>query len=229
MRIVVSLLLLMAAPAVRAQSPPTFPAQQRPPGDPVLVSRGAEIYGIHCRACHGADLRGGDMGGPNLLRSQLVLNDQEGEAIGPVVTAGRVPEGGGRPMPPLPLPEADLKAVSLYIHSIVRTSQPQGAPPAGAPKPLNLLVGNARAGQRYFAANCTSCHAADGDLADGGPGVDTLALQGNYPGPATGPITGIEVLLLLSGLDERFGDLGGNLYDYALKSHDNWVVPGQVR
>ena len=40
------------------------------------------------------------MGGPNLLRSQLVLNDQGGEAIGPVVRAGRMPAGGGTPMPP---------------------------------------------------------------------------------------------------------------------------------
>ena len=33
---------------------------------------GPGLYGVYCRACHGADLRGGDMGGPNLLRSQLV-------------------------------------------------------------------------------------------------------------------------------------------------------------
>src|SRR6188474_2838111 len=61
--------------------PPPFPAQQRPPGDPALIARGNGLYGVHCRACHGNDLRGGDQGGPNLLRSDTVLNDQAGELI----------------------------------------------------------------------------------------------------------------------------------------------------
>ncbi|HZB24801.1 MAG TPA: cytochrome c, partial [Vicinamibacterales bacterium] len=47
----------------------TFPAQQRAPGDPAVVAKGKTLYEINCRACHGADLRGGDIGGPNLLRS----------------------------------------------------------------------------------------------------------------------------------------------------------------
>src|SRR5689334_3458338 len=62
----------------------TFPAQQRPPGDPALIARGNGLYGVHCRACHGVDLRGGDQGGPNLLRSDVVLNDQAGELISPI-------------------------------------------------------------------------------------------------------------------------------------------------
>src|SRR5688572_28551120 len=61
----------------------TFPAQQRPPGDPAMIARGQALYGANCRLCHGPDLRGGDMGGVNLLRSQLVLNDQNGELILP--------------------------------------------------------------------------------------------------------------------------------------------------
>jgi mono/diheme cytochrome c family protein len=60
---------------------PPFPAQQRPPGDPAVIARGNGLYGVYCRACHGADLRGGDQGGPNLLRSPVVLNDQAGELI----------------------------------------------------------------------------------------------------------------------------------------------------
>ena len=38
---------------------PPFPAQQRPPGDPALIARGNGVYGVHCRVCHGVDLRGG--------------------------------------------------------------------------------------------------------------------------------------------------------------------------
>ena len=98
----------------------TFPAQQRPPGDPAQIKKGSGLYGVHCRACHGPDLRGGDMGGPNLLRSQLVLNDQDGELIVPVVQNGRM--NPGMPvMPPLPIPEADIKAVAAYIHSVTAT------------------------------------------------------------------------------------------------------------
>ena len=65
-----------------------FPKTQRPPADPAVIERGTTLYGINCRLCHGADLRGGDMGGINLLRSQLVLSDQDGELILPVVHGG---------------------------------------------------------------------------------------------------------------------------------------------
>ncbi len=59
----------------------SFPAQQRDPADPALVARGRSTYDTECRFCHGPDLRGGERGGSNLLRSPLVLNDREGESI----------------------------------------------------------------------------------------------------------------------------------------------------
>jgi cytochrome c oxidase cbb3-type subunit 3 len=156
---------LAAGAAPAGQAPATFPAQQRAVGDPALVERGNSIYGVYCRSCHGPDLRGGDLGGPNLLRSQLVLNDVAGESIGKVIREGRVPQGGGAPMPPVPMTDADVTAVATFIHSVLRTAQPQGAPPRGEAVELNLLVGNARAGQRYFSRQCASCHSATGDLA----------------------------------------------------------------
>src|ERR1700693_1557495 len=55
------------------------PGQQRPPGDPAQIARGKTLYGINCTSCHGPDLRGGDIGGPNLLRSQIALSDRDGE------------------------------------------------------------------------------------------------------------------------------------------------------
>jgi cytochrome c oxidase cbb3-type subunit 3 len=141
----------------------TFPAQQRAAGDPAVIARGKTIYEINCRACHGADLRGGDIGGPNLLRSQLVLNDQHGELILPVVKNGRMPPGLP-PMPPLPLPDDDVKAVAEYIHAVAATMRGQGSPPAGAEVALNIVVGNADAGRAYFASKCASCHSPAGDL-----------------------------------------------------------------
>jgi cytochrome c oxidase cbb3-type subunit 3 len=159
------LIAALVATASAGQAPPTFPAQQRGPGDPAAIARGNGLYTLYCRACHGVDLRGGDLGGPNLLRSQLVLNDNGGESIGPVVRAGRVPAGGGTPMPPQTMTDEDVKALAEYVHSVVFTAQPQGAPPAGSKVVLNLLVGNARDGERYFRAECAPCHSPTGDLA----------------------------------------------------------------
>lgn len=148
----------------RQQGPATFPAQQRPPGDPVLIARGKGLYDVNCRLCHGADLRGGDMGGVNLLRSPLVFNDQKGELIMPVVKGGRS-NPGMPPMPPFQLPDTDIQALAEYLHSVQATMRGQGNPPPGeAPVVLNIVVGDAAAGQAYFQAKCSSCHSATGDL-----------------------------------------------------------------
>jgi cytochrome c oxidase cbb3-type subunit 3 len=154
----------------------TFPAQQRPPGDPAVIARGKGLYSINCSACHGADLRGGGIGGPNLLRSQIVLNDQAGELILPIVHGSRAERG----MPPLPLPDADVQAIAEYIHSVVATAKAQGAPPeSDAPLP-DALVGNASAGQKYFAAKCASCHSPSGDLKGIGTKVLEAKMLQNY-------------------------------------------------
>jgi cytochrome c oxidase cbb3-type subunit 3 len=182
----------------------TFPGRQRPPGDPAVIARGQALFGINCKACHGSDLRGGDLGGPNLLRSQLVLGDQAGEAIVPVVQKGRPPANGGPPMPALPLPVADIQAIAEYIHSVVGRKQNQGGPPPAPEKPLNILVGDPARGQQYFAAHCRSCHAADGDLKGIASRVSNPAnlqdswVAGRRPGPAglsTGPRTMVQVTL----------------------------------
>jgi cytochrome c oxidase cbb3-type subunit 3 len=133
---------------------------QRPPADPALVERGKALFSVNCSACHGADARGGQLNGPNLLRSQLVLMDQNGEQITPVVQNGR-PERG---MPPFPLSPEDIKAIAEFIHSLTAASQGQGSPPPTDLPPVNILVGDAAAGQTFFAAKCSSCHSPTGDL-----------------------------------------------------------------
>ncbi len=138
----------------------TFPAQQRPPGDPAVVARGKTLYTISCQSCHGVDLRGGDLGGPNLLRSQVVLSDKDGELILPIVQGARQNTG----MPAIKMSTADEKAVAVYIHNVVGTSRGQGSPPDSGAPPPNVLIGDAAAGQKYFAAKCTGCHSATGDL-----------------------------------------------------------------
>ena len=147
-------------PPTRQRRPPDFPAQQRALADAAMVERGEKIYSANCRFCHGADLRGGDSGGPNLLRSRLVFNDQEGELIGPIVLGGAQTPGVGM-MPPIPMPAEDIKALAGYLHSVQATMRGQGNPPPGQEKKLNVLVGDAAAGKTYFDAHCTSCHSAD--------------------------------------------------------------------
>ena len=155
-----------APPAAGAQSPPVrrfgglVPGQQRPPGDPAQIARGKTLYGVSCTGCHGADLRGGDMGGPNLLRSQVALSDQNGELIVPIIQGARQSAG----MPAIPMSPADEQAVAAYIRSIVATIGNQGRPPSIGKAAPSVLVGNAAAGQAYFAAKCGSCHSAAGDL-----------------------------------------------------------------
>jgi cytochrome c oxidase cbb3-type subunit 3 len=169
-----------APPAGQRPAPTNFPAQQRPPGDPVVVARGKSLYETNCVSCHGADLRGGENGGTNLLRASTALNDKAGESIYAVVRDGRN-QPGMAPMPPMSIPEDDVKAIAEYIHSILATAQRQGGPPL-APRPvLNVLVGDATAGKAYFDTKCNACHSATGDLRNIGERfADPVALQNSW-------------------------------------------------
>ena len=145
----------------QGRGPGTFPAQQRPPGDPAVIARGKTLYDATCAFCHGRDMRGGENGGPNLLRSDVTLTDKAGEQILPIVRGARADKG----MPPIEMSEPDVRAVAEYIHSMLALSPRQGMPPPGEePVVLNILVGDAGAGATYFAAKCASCHSATGDL-----------------------------------------------------------------
>jgi cytochrome c oxidase cbb3-type subunit 3 len=146
-------------PPRRGPRPPEFPAQQRELADAAIIAQGEKIYTASCRFCHGADLRGGDSGGPNLLRSRLVFNDKEGELIGPIVVQGSSGPGGGM-MPPIPMENDGIKALAAYLHSVQASMRGQGNPPSGEEKELNVLVGDAASGKDYFESTCASCHSA---------------------------------------------------------------------
>jgi cytochrome c oxidase cbb3-type subunit III len=163
-------LTITAAGQAPAQAPPAggnrapggfVPGQKRPPGDPAQIARGKTLFEINCRSCHGADLRGGDMGGPNLLRSQVALSDLDGELIVPIIQGSRQSMG----MPAIGVSPQDAKAIAAYVRSVMATIGRQGMPPSAGKAPPSILVGNAAEGKAYFGARCSGCHSATGDLA----------------------------------------------------------------
>ena len=147
---------------------------QRPVIDPAAVSRGKVLFDVNCSFCHGADARGGD-DGPNLLRSELVLDDQKGERIGPVLQNGRE-----RGMPKFTFNADQISDVAAYLHSFPVSSRT-------GPANINIVVGNAKSGEEFFKTKCASCHSITGDL----KGVaskysDPRALQQTWILPGSG-------------------------------------------
>ena len=133
-----------------------FPQQTRQLAPQDVLARGKGLYETNCSSCHAADLRG-TANGTRLLRSQDSLNDKHGELIAADVAKHK---------PQINLVEADTTAIAEYIHSVLATTGGQGSPPGRNPVgvKLNLLVGDAKAGQSYFDTACASCHSATGDL-----------------------------------------------------------------
>ncbi len=175
----------------RPAAVPARPARReaypsRPPADPASLDRGKALYGVNCNFCHGSDARGGE-GGPNLLRSELVLNDVHGEGITSVIQNGR-PEQG---MPKFPMTTAQISDIAAYIHSFK-----VGGYDVSRMTPPSILVGDPKAGASYFQAKCASCHSITGDLKGIGTRfTDAKMLQNFYlmPGGGRGPQAGGKV------------------------------------
>ena len=147
---------------------------ERPPADPAVIERGKGLYTVNCALCHGSDARGGEGGGPNLLRSQTVLTDKNGENILPLVQNG-LPGG----MPKLNLTTAQVSDIAAYIHSFPVSSRESTAQ---AP---NILVGDATAGKAFFMTKCSSCH-SDGLQGIASRITDPKTLQQTWIMPGAG-------------------------------------------
>lgn len=143
----------------RAQQPATpFPQRPNPyarkPVDPALAEQGKGLFSVRCAFCHGSDARGGESG-PNLLRSEIVLNDQDGELIGDIVRHGRPQQG----MPPFDMSAEQIKQIAGFLHSI-----PVSGNERGRTAPIVIPVGDGTAGKQEFDKKCASCHSVTGDL-----------------------------------------------------------------
>jgi cytochrome c553 len=110
------------------------------------------------------------------MRSDVVLLDDKGEKIGPVILSGRQDKG----MPPFMLAAAQVGDIAAFLHSLPVSSRTGEAP-------VNIVTGNADMGRALFQAKCSSCHSATGDL----QGVasryaDPKTLQQTWLLPGTG-------------------------------------------
>src|SRR5213593_2684416 len=163
--IIAGLTSLSAPPAPAQTRPPDYP--ERPPAPAEQVARGQQIFRSNCSFCHGSDARGGEAG-PSLVRDEVVLRDQRGELITPIVQNG-IPAQG---MPKFGLSAAEITDIAAWLHS-------QPLSDRGAPSTLDILVGNATQGEAYFngAGHCTQCHSATGDLAGIGSRSEPKAIQ----------------------------------------------------
>lgn len=187
----VALVLLAALiPALRAQAPAAPPARRGGGGaggdykayDAATLERGKKTYTANCAFCHGGNAKGGESG-PDLLRSITVLHDENGNLISQVVLNGRVDKG----MPKFTLAPDQITDIAAFLHDGVRAAAQRGTY-----KILDILVGNAQAGQAYFngAGGCTSCHSVTGDLAHVGSKYDTVNLQQKIVMPREGRFGG---------------------------------------
>lgn len=137
----------------------------QPQVDPVTLERGRGLYSVNCASCHGSEARGGESG-TNLLRSALMLDDEGGNLLLPLVKAGRAERG----MPARPdLSDSQIRDIATFLATLRTTGRDPGRN-----RPATIVVGDAAAGQAYFGTACSKCHSLTGDLS---------GLAARYPDP----------------------------------------------
>lgn len=135
-----------AAPAAR-NGLVAYP--DRPQAPPEVIARGKAVYSVNCAFCHGSDAGGGSIG-PNLLRSEVVLQDKNGELILPIVHGARVPQG----MPKIDIADSSVPDIAAWLHSLKTGGNMRST------EKINIVVGNAATGKQTYQQMCSSCHAA---------------------------------------------------------------------
>lgn len=166
--------------AARAQKKPDTAAMFGGPDriDRAAAARGQKIFAPTCGFCHGADAAG--KSAPDLIRSQLVLHDEAGSLIGPVIHNGRPDRG----MPAFPsLSNQQIADIAAFLKLRKQeTSNRFGYVIQG------LLTGDAKAGEAYFngEGKCSTCHSPTGDLAGIASRFEPVDLQRRFlsPGPS---------------------------------------------
>lgn len=195
-----------------------------PAPDAAAASRGEKLYAANCAFCHGEKARGA--AGPNLVRSPLVLHDEKGELIG-LAVAGGFPDKG---MPAFPnFAEGQLHDIAQYLHMQVELVANRGTY-----KRLNVVTGDAKAGEAYFngAGGCNACHSVTGDLAHIGGRYQPDQLQTRFIWPGgRGGARGQKVTVTLPSGESVTGtlkaqdDINVSIYD-AAGNYRSWPREG---
>src|SRR5262245_2438715 len=96
---------------------PSGAAQQQAltaPQDPAAVERGKALLTEQCGFCHGANARGGSSG-PDLTRSVIVQDDENGRQLGAFLRAGRPDRG----MPRFDFNDAQNSDIAAFLHAAI--------------------------------------------------------------------------------------------------------------
>ncbi len=145
-----------------------------------LVERGRAAFTVSCGFCHGIDARGGE-GGPDLVRSEMMLNDEGGDLLGPFLQVGR-PDLG---MPPFQLSDSEVADLAGFVRA-----QSQAVINRRLYVIQNVVTGDADRGRAYFngEGGCGGCHDPAGDLAGVASRFDPPGLLNRflYPGRGRG-------------------------------------------
>jgi len=150
--------------------------------DPAVAARGEKLYAASCAFCHGPEARGAE--GPSLVRSEVILHDNAGELIGPVVLNGRLDAG----MPAMPSMTPDqIREIAEFLHLQVEKLANRGlyGTTFGT---RDIITGDPKAGEAYFngAGGCHSCHSPTGDLAHVASKYQPVNLQNRWLWPGAG-------------------------------------------
>ena len=190
MRMLCAVLALGTGSLLSAQEPPAGGRGGRggaglreflglgPPPDAAAAERGAKLYSPNCGFCHGEKANGAS--GPDLVRSPLVLHDEKGELIVPVLREGRTDKG----MPAFgKMTPEQLSDISQFLHLRVELTANRGTY-----KTLNVVTGDPKKGEQFFngAGGCSGCHSPTGDLAKIATRYPPDQLQNRFLWPAGG-------------------------------------------
>jgi len=145
--------------------------------DQAAAERGRKIFVPTCGFCHGNDAHG--KSGPDLVRSAVVLHDNKGDTIGPIIRNGRPDRG----MPAFSsLSTEQIADISTFLHSRAADVSNRFAYKIG-----DLITGDAHKGATFFngAGQCGTCHSPSGDLAHVASKYEPAELQRRmlYPAP----------------------------------------------
>jgi mono/diheme cytochrome c family protein len=213
--------------------------------DVAAANRGRTVYIAECLTCHGPKARGKD-DNPDLIRSVVVLHDRYTSTIGPFLKKGHTMQSGRSSSV---LTVAEVSDLTHFLHQRVADTLRSGP----YSKVIDVLVGDAKAGQLYFDATCKSCHSATGDLAHIAARFDPPSLQQRFLFPRSGgfvrgsktaavtvtvtPANGAPIngsLILADDFNVSLRDASGQYHDFArtpslkVEIHDPYDIHNQL-